>query len=147
MSQLTQIQTKRLAELAHLLRPGWDVPGIEAAIRKAAEKAPALVVARATLNLAANADAVTPGMLPLPGRHWPVDDAGVSLLPTSHNVRCPEHPLSVMPCPQCEAKRTPPPTDDPEYAAMKAALKARTRPQTEQQRLASFNPRPADGSE
>jgi len=121
----------------------WDTAGIAAALREVGGTPGAAFAAAA---LAAEDTALVKPSSAGFRNHWP-KNAGVAEPRTSHNVRCPEHPLSVMPCPQCEAKRTPPPTDDPEYAAMKAALKARTRPQTEQQRLTSFNPQPADGSE
>jgi hypothetical protein len=148
MSRLTQTQGKRLAELTHLLRPGWDIPGIEAAIRRAPERVSGLDVARALLNLAANPEVATPGLLPKPGRHWPVDDEGVSVLPPSNNVHCHVHPLSVLPCPQCEAERClPDPVEHADYLAAKAALKARRPIPTEQKRLADFMPPTTSGEE
>jgi len=124
MSRLTQSQGKRLCELAHLIRPEWDLPGIESAVRAAADMAPAADVAIALLALAKNPEVRTPGLLSKPGRHWPTDDKGVSVLPVSHNVRCPEHPISFHPCPQCEAKKCDP---TPDYLEAKAALRV-TRP-------------------
>jgi hypothetical protein len=53
--------------------------------------------------------------------HWP-QNAGVSAPRQSMNVRCPEHPLNVHPCPQCAAKKCPP---DEDYLAEKKKLEAR----------------------
>ena len=121
MSRLTQTQGKRLCELVHLLRPEWDIPGIEAAVRKAADVATAAEVAAAACALAANTAIRTPGMLHQPGAHWPKGEqyAGPR---QSNDVRCPEHPLSFHPCPECVAKRTEP---SPEYLAAKAALRSK----------------------
>jgi hypothetical protein len=135
MNRLTQTQGKRLCELAHLIRPEWDIPGIESAVRAAADKAPAADVAIALLALAKNPEVRTPGMLPKPGKHWPTDEQGVSVLPVSHNVRCPEHPINFHPCPLCAAKKCPP---DEEYLKAKAELAARRPIPTVQKRLADF---------
>jgi hypothetical protein len=136
--RLTQTQGKRLCELAHLIRPEWDIPGIESAVRAAAEKAPAADVAIALLALAKNPEVRTPGLLPKPGKHWPTDDEGNSVLPVSHNVRCVEHPLNVHPCPQCKAEKDSTPDRVPEYLEAKAALAARRPIPTVQKRLADF---------
>ena len=42
---------------------------------------------------------------------------------TSHNIRCPEHPIAFMPCPQCAAKRClPDPVEHGDYLEAKKAL-------------------------
>lgn len=134
---ITRTQAESLATFIAKMRPDWDHPGIVAAIGKAQSQATALQIARALVNLAENRELHTPALLPEKGNHW--RDASEAIGPNaSHNVHCIEHPLSVMPCPQCAAKRTPPPVDDPDYAAMKAELKARRPIPTEQKRLADF---------
>ena len=125
MSRLTQTQGKRLCELAHLFRPEWDVPGIEAAVRSVPGTVSGLEVARALLALADNPEARTPGLLPKPGRHWPTSTDGTSVLPLSHDMPCPEHPAQVHPCPTCKAEKTPP-TDDAMAELRKAVADAKT---------------------
>ena len=136
--RLTQTQGKRLCELAHLFRPEWDIPGIAAAVRDASTKAAGVDVARALLAICADPAVKTPGMLPKPGRHWPTDDDGNSLLPVSHDVRCPEHTQHVHPCPQCVAKRSEP---SAEYLEAKKALAQIAKPKAQEKR---HQPTPAE---
>lgn len=134
---ITQTQATALATFVAKVRDDWDQPGILAAIQKAQSLGNPLQIGRALLALAENRELRTPALLASPGKHWVHD--GESVGPNvTNNVRCPEHPLSVHPCPQCAAKRTPPPVDDPEYAAMKAELKSRRPIPTAQKRLADF---------
>ena len=125
---LTQTQGQALATAVAKLRPDWDQSGILAALAKAANLGTPFQIARALVNLAENPDLRTPAILAQPGSHWRNPDGSTSHRRGDNDVRCIEHPSSFMPCPQCEAKRTPPPADDPEYAAMKAALKGRRGP-------------------
>ena len=126
MSRLTQTQGKRLCELAHLFRPSWDIPGIEAAVKSVAERAAGVDVARALLAICGDPNVKTPGMLSQPGRHWPIDDQGTSALPPSHDVPCPTHPGEVHPCPQCRKDVVPCPPDlmDELRAKVRAAKEA-----------------------
>jgi hypothetical protein len=74
-------------------------------------------------------------MLHQQGKHWRRPDGEQTGPNTSHNVRCPEHPLSFHPCPQCAAKKCPP---DEDYLKAKAELAARRPIPTVQKRLADF---------
>lgn len=112
----------------------WDTAGIAAALREVGGTPGAAFAAAA---LAAEDTSLVKPSAAAFRNHWP-QNTGVAGPSVSCNVHCPEHPLSVHPCPQCAAKRTPPPVDDPEYAAMRAELKARRPIPTEQKRLADF---------
>lgn len=134
---MTSAQSQALAAFVARIRTDWDQPGILAAITKASNLASPAAIGRALCALAENRELRTPALLASPGKHWQQDGEPVG--PNgSNNVRCPEHTLSFHPCPQCAAKRTPPPLEDPEYAAMKADLKARQSTPTVQKRLADF---------
>ena len=104
--------------------PAWDTAGIAHALREVGGT-PGAAFAAAALA-AEDASLAKPSAAAF-RTHWP-KNAGVAEPRQSMNVHCPEHPLSVHPCPQCAAKRTPPPHDDPEYAALKAALAGRRGP-------------------
>lgn len=99
MSRLTQTQGQRLCELIHLLR-GWDIPGITAAVRKAAENASGPDVCVAAIRVAANPEAETPGLIPSPGPHWQGTVAGRHQPPTMCGLH-PEH--RALRCPECKA--------------------------------------------
>lgn len=106
MTRLTQNQGKRLVELVHLLRPEWDIPGITAAVRKAAEFATGADVCIAACRVAANPEAETPGLIPQPGQHWQGTTTGRHQAPTP----CGVHPTqNALGCPECAAipKATP----------------------------------------
>lgn len=107
MQRLSSSQGKRLCELAHLLRPDWDLPGIEAVVRDVATSAAGIDVARALLNLAANPAAKTPGLLKHSGRHWPTDDQGQPVrTPDMPHPKCPTHGAG-YPCPYCRTEVRP----------------------------------------
>jgi hypothetical protein len=80
-------------------------------------------------------------MLPKPGKHWPTDEQGNSVLPVSHNVRCVEHPLNVHPCSECAAKKCPPdPKRHADYLAEKKKLEDRkTAARAVARKLADFD--------
>lgn len=122
---MTRATTEALATLTAHLRPDWDRPGILAAIGKAQALGTPVQVSRALVNLAENRDLRTPAILPTPGNHWRAPDGQHPELRGSHDVKCPEHPLSVHPCPQCAAKRCDP---TPDYLAAKEALPKLTPP-------------------
>ena len=100
INALTRTQGQRLCELIHLLRPEWDLPGITAAVRKAAEIASGPEVCVAALRVAANLEARTPGLIPQPGPHWQQTTAGKNLPPTPCGIH-PSHPA--LGCPECKA--------------------------------------------
>lgn len=100
INALTRTQGQRLCELIHLLRPEWDLPGITAAVRKAAEIASGPEVCVAALRVAANPEAETPGLIPHPGSHWSQTAAGRHQPPTP----CGLHPgQPALGCPECKA--------------------------------------------
>jgi hypothetical protein len=140
MTTMTRVQAEALAAFVSRMRPEWRPAGIVAALEKAATTADAWDVAHALLNLAAEQSVLTPGLLPGPGPHWRRDDGSKPARRGDHDVRCPEHPAETHPCPQCAAKRTPPPVNDPEWIAMRAQLAARRPIPTVQKRLADFQP-------
>lgn len=144
MTIMTRVQAEALAAFIVRLRTDWRPAGVVAALEKAAPTADAWDLARALLNLASEPTVQTPGLLDKPGPHWRRPDGETPTRRGDHNVRCVDHPMSFMPCPQCEAKRTPPPLQDPEYAAARAALKARAQIAPESQRtLRDFIPEEA----
>ena len=98
----------------------WDTAGIAAAIRDAGGSPGAAFAAAA---LAAEDVSLAKPSVSALRNHWP-KNAGVEGPRTSHAMRCVEHPLSVMPCPQCAAKVAPP-TD--EYLATKSEVLATLR--------------------
>lgn len=131
---ISQTQAQALATFIAKVRDDWDQPGILAAIQKAQSLGNPLQIGRALIALAENRELRTPALLSSPGKHWVHDGEPVGPN-VSNNVRCPEHPLSVHPCPQCAAKRCDP-TDD--YLQAKAELAQRRPIPTEQKRLADF---------
>lgn len=135
---ISQTQATALATFVAKVRDDWDQPGILAAIQKAQSLGNPLQIGRALIALAENRELRTPALLASPGKHW-VQDGAPTGPNVSNNVRCPEHPLSVHPCPQCEAKRClPDPVEHADYIAAREALKARKPIPTEQKRLADF---------
>lgn len=131
---MTQTQGQALAAFVARIRTDWDQPGILAAIAKAQTLGTPVQVARALINLADNTDLRTPAILAQPGSHWLAPDGSHVQRRGDNDVRCPDHSMSVMPCPQCEAKRCDP-TDD--YLAAKAALPKRA-PSPTQRHLADI---------
>jgi hypothetical protein len=100
-------QRRQLAVTAHAARrhshdgPTWDVPGIEAAIERCGGT-PCDIIA-ALFTLAGDPNARTPGLLPRPGKHWPVRDGHTTAPATPNRTPCHEHPGQSWPCPECEA--------------------------------------------
>lgn len=122
MMRLTKSQGERLCELIHLLR-GWDIPGITAAVRKAAELGPAADVCVAALRVAANPEANTPGLIPSPGPHWQGTVVASRIPPTMCGIHPEQRALG---CPECKAM--PPATTTPaQRKAERAAARQRAR--------------------
>lgn len=63
-------QARGLAAFVAGIHPGWDVPGIRAAISKARHRAPAHEVGIALIRYAMRSDLRTPGMFHEDGAHW-----------------------------------------------------------------------------
>ena len=106
MMRLNRSQGEALTALLHQLRKDWDLPGIRAALQKAAELGSPADVAVAACRVASNPQAKTPGLIPEPGTHWQGLAAGQRIAP----VRCPEHPQQkAAACPDCAEEATPKP--------------------------------------
>ena len=119
-----------LAVLLHRFRrtvngPDWDVPGIKDALARCGGEP--CHIAAAAFASAANPEHRTPGMIPLPGAHWPVV-GGERVEPArSYNMRCHDHPDETVPCPACRAAfEANPPRPETIAAAKEAARAART---------------------
>ena len=118
-----------LAVLVHRFRrtvngPDWDVPGIKDALARCGGEP--CHIAAAAFASAANPEHRTPGMIPLPGAHWPVV-GGERVEPArSYNMRCHDHPDETVPCSACRAAfEANPPRRETIAAALKAARRAR----------------------
>jgi hypothetical protein len=98
----------------------WDTAGVAAALREVGGTPGAALAAAA---LAAEDRALSKPSAAALRNHWP-KNTGVEQPRVSHNVRCAEHPLNVMPCPQCASKRSlPDPDEHADYIEAKAALR------------------------
>lgn len=78
---MTKAQTEALVALLGQLRHDWDLPGIRAAVVKAAELGSATDVAVAACRVAGKADTRTPGLIAQPGAHWQGTVTGGRSLP------------------------------------------------------------------
>lgn len=112
MTALDHGTTVAFANAIARLRPTWQVPGIRAAIERAADanrSASASEILRAAINLAENGAINTPALLPEPGPWWDTAAANNARPSWAANrVACPEHPQhSSHDCPLCEADRGP----------------------------------------
>ena len=100
-----------LAILVHRFRrrvdgPAWDLAGIRVALDRCGGQP--CEIAAAAFAAAANPTIRTPGMIPLPGAHWPVIN-GTHVAPRrSYNIPCHAHPDQPMPCATCRAEYVPP---------------------------------------
>jgi hypothetical protein len=117
--KITRPQAEALAAFITRVRTDWRQAGVIAAIQKCENEYP-LDIARALINLAADATVQTPGLLHGPGPHWLRPDGTPTPRKGDHNIPCPDHPGNVMPCDPCkDGKR--PPTED-EKAALRALI-------------------------
>lgn len=108
--RLTRSQGEALTTLVGTMRKDWDLPGVRAAIRQAAEIGPAFDVIVATVRAAANTEARTPAFIPSPGPHWQGTATGSHQPPTM----CGLHPEQrALRCPECATT----PTATPEQIA------------------------------
>ena len=130
----TAEQRRDIAVLAHNARrrshdgAPWDIPGIDAALARCGGTQADILAALFTL--AGDPKMRTPGLLPLPGNHWPERDGTTTAPPTSHNTPCPDHPEQVMPCQQCRTENPPasPETVKAALDAARAAIRANPSP-------------------
>lgn len=106
MMPITRSQGQALAALLHQLRGDWDLPGINAAIRKAAAHGSAADVAVAACRCAANPEMRTPALISEPGTHWQGTVVGTRQAP----LMCAEHPTQpARHCADCTALAVPKP--------------------------------------
>jgi len=123
---MSKSQGEALIALLGQLRKDWDLPGIRAAVIKAAELGSPSDVATAACRIAGSQEARTPGLIPQPGNHWQGTAVGARLLP----VMCLTHPDQPLGrCTACgdEARSV---DYEPLVAAVREALttaKAKTR--------------------
>lgn len=87
MQRLTKPQGEALVALLGQLRKDWDLPGIRAALTKAAPLGTATEVAVAACRVAGNPNARTPALIPEPGSHW----QGTTVAARPVPVWCPDH--------------------------------------------------------
>lgn len=106
MSTPTRAQLEALTALLGQLRHDWDLPGIRAALARAAHLGTAADIAVAACRVAANPDAHTPGLIPGPGAHWQGTTTGLRPVP----IMCIRHPdQNAGHCLKCFAAAKPPP--------------------------------------
>ena len=115
---LTEVESKKLAEAIHSMRPDWGIAGIHKALGHARWKGNKWVVAQAALACAANPDNRTPAIIPLGGKHWPLMPMPVKPPPP--------HPRRELTDEEREATHR-------QYLAAKAILAGRKPAETEQQ--------------
>lgn len=81
-NEITGDQARALAALVATLRPGWDAPGVLAALRDARTKGSADQVAHAAITAAMDPANRTPAVIGLDGPHWagvrPVETRGAN---------------------------------------------------------------------
>lgn len=103
---ITSTQARSLAAFVASIRPGWDIPGIAAALHTARHRAPVDELAIALIRLASRTDLRTPAVLAHDGPHWqglPVAEARAPQRP-----KCPTHGLAIRvtdgQCASCRAE-------------------------------------------
>ena len=68
--RMTKEQAEVLAQFLHMVRPGWDVAGIVAALGKARDMGTALDLGIAAMVAAADTSNRTPAVVAMQGKHW-----------------------------------------------------------------------------
>lgn len=132
MNFLTEHQAGLLTGFVASLRPDWGPTGIMAALAKNYQKAPAHIVTTALINIAANPEARTPGLLDHEGPHWEHARGTIHMAkprpPVAADTNdpwCPDHPdHRLSNCPECRPHKTAMPPQ------IKAAIKAKLRGET-----------------
>ena len=102
MPPITDDQARPLAALLAALHPGWDIPGIRAALHKARHKAPAHELAIAAIRCAMRADLETPALIAEDGPHW----HGTEAAKDTRFERCPVDGHRSYPAWNCGACRS-----------------------------------------
>lgn len=125
---LTDRQRTLVIQVIRELRPEWDVPGVQWAIRETEAVASTPEAAMvACIAAAGNRAYRSPAMMPKPGRHWPTheDSEDVKARGRTYAISCVDHPQEVMPCRACAAAAVPPTAE--QIAAIREAAR-RLRP-------------------
>ena len=95
-AEISQAQAQALAGFLAALRPGWDAPGIVAALCKARHRADVAEVAIAAIRAAVDPSNRTPAVIALDGAHWrepqPATVRHEPLQPPRPAEQCPQHP-------------------------------------------------------
>lgn len=100
---ITREQAQAIALLIHRLR-GWDIPGIMAALRRAAGMATdAYELARVAIAVAENPAARTPALIAEVGPHWHTRPRSSPTPPRRTPCDEPGHTGDVVSCPECDA--------------------------------------------
>lgn len=98
---MNNLQASHLAELLHLLRRDWDLPGVRAALAKADRMGTPPEVAIAAIRCAANRAARSPGIIPADGGHWrDTLRAGQPQTVRPERTKC-EHQSAYLDCDEC----------------------------------------------
>ena len=130
--KITRPQAEALAAFIIRVRADWRQAGVIAAIEKCPNEYP-LDIARALINLAADATVQTPGLLHGPGPHWLRPDGKATPRKGDHDIPCPDHTGHVQPCDRCKEGKRPPSPE--ELAEMRATAKKAVEYHAEMQRL------------
>ena len=127
--KITRAQAEALAAFIIRVRADWRQAGVSASMEKCPDEYP-LDIARALINLAADATVQTPGLLHSAGPHWLRPDGKSTPRKGDNNIPCPEHTGQTMPCRRC-TEGTRPPTPD-ELAEIREAYQAKGRERREE---------------
>lgn len=102
MNRLDDDQAHALTMLIHRMRPRWDIPGIQAALRKASDMASSpWALVTAALKAAEDEKNHTPAVIAMPGTHWHTRPVGTVTPPRRLPCDEPNHTGEVGDCPEC----------------------------------------------
>lgn len=93
MQTITSTQAQHLAGFVASIRPGWDIPGIAAALHAARYRAPVDELAIALIRLAGRDDLRTPALLAQDGPHWHGLEVATTRAP--QQPKCPTHGIAI----------------------------------------------------
>lgn len=100
---MIRVQAEAIATAVTRVRPGWDHPGVMAALKAAAPLGTPAAVAAALFRLADDPETRSPARLASPGDHW----AGTTVASKRPPTMCGDHPTErALGCRQCAAELT-----------------------------------------
>jgi len=85
---MTVRQQFALSKFLHALNEEWDLAGIDAALGRARDLAPAADLACAAIRAAVTVGNRTPAVIALPGPHWRVSNTEPRHTPRTAGERC-----------------------------------------------------------